>query len=483
MPNQLMHFGHDVVLDEQLTSPAKRQRTDAHMPGLLDLFPCNSLEKDADTAAPTVITADEFAYEFDQLSASTGTMSCESDEFSNDWETEVVPDVVELTTEVKWECKWSKCPGLQLGESPSQHLHCHACEQASAARKCKYGSCCHKEASSEHMQRHAADVTTMANTFGCGWGGWCTRRFKWKEELQGHLTTHAIVDASRLCCEWGNCTEVFSDVGFLAKHLLQHLQCVSDDLQHPGVRDNAADTLHKCPWGGCGFSAALEGDPAAFLHDHIMKEHLVWQYHAPERILMCEYGRCNRFFVDRTKFAEHIKSHVGLRPVNCTQDGCNRRFMNESQMRTHVKRNHRQRVTCEECAAQGIDRSYTTAFNLLEHQKVVHENKEYTCPQCSRNYKSSKAFQTHKRNCGGEQKVTKARRGQARDIRVTTIEPRDTELDQAQAQLILGAVPLFPVDFFLTPPPVLGSVSDTNAPADRWAEDLSAIQWVMACPP
>jgi len=51
------------------------------------------------------------------------------------------------------------------------------------------------------------------------------------------------------------------------------------------------------------------------------------------------------------------------------------------------------------CAAQGVDRSYATAFNLREHQKISHQNLEYTCPKCSKRYKSQKAYGAHIRKC------------------------------------------------------------------------------------
>jgi len=173
----------------------------------------------------------------------------------------------------------------------------------------------------------------------------------------------------------------------------------------------------RCPWSACSYHvpAAMKIEAATTsaaaepvqdcisknnvsLFDHIMEAHVQWT-ETPERVIVCHWGHCGRFFADKTKFAEHIKSHAGIKNVLCTE-GCGKAFTNESQMRTHIKRSHTEGFSCPDC-----DKQYTTAFNLREHQKVVHQGNGYICPKCARQYKSSKSFQVHKRRCGSVQQV------------------------------------------------------------------------------
>ena len=102
---------------------------------------------------------------------------------------------------------------------------------------------------------------------------------------------------------------------------------------------------------------------------------------------------------DRTKFAEHIRSHTGYKSIPCSVAGCDQTFTNHSTMRSHLKRHHGQALQCDICAAKGIERRYATLFNLREHHKIVHEGRLYYCPKCSRQYKSHKAYSVHVRKC------------------------------------------------------------------------------------
>jgi len=225
--------------------------------------------------------------------------------------------------------------------------------------------------------------------------------------LTRHLKTHAHLQSKNLPCLWKDCNKVFTDDIQLRTHVLE-------DHLTPDEEERSSKT--SCPWTGCNFVASsttgktedngaegkagvakpLRKDAALEeIYEHVMKEHMHWTVETPERVIACHWGHCGRFFADKTKFAEHIKAHAGIKNVACVKDGCEKVFTNEAQMRTHIKRSHSQGFACPDC-----DRTYTTAFNLREHRKVAHLNCEYVCPTCSKKYKSSKAFHVHKRRCG-----------------------------------------------------------------------------------
>lgn len=49
--------------------------------------------------------------------------------------------------------------------------------------------------------------------------------------------------------------------------------------------------------------------------------------------------------------------------------------------------------------AQGVDKSYSSGFNLKEHIRIVHDKKDLACGTCERKYKSHKAWSIHQRSC------------------------------------------------------------------------------------
>lgn len=233
----------------------------------------------------------------------------------------------------------------------------------------------------------------------CDWGGWCTRRFSQLEELTKHLKTHSYIEAANMHCGWSTCSKVFSDPRQLRDHVIS---------EHLVAKEEAPKPKKHCPWNDCewrctpsdGSDADQQPSPEA-LFEHISKAHSCWSTETPERVMLCRWGNCGRFFSDKTKFSEHIKSHAGIKSVVCPEVGCNKHFTNESQMRTHVKRSHENGFECAICAETGIKKSYATVFNLKEHQKIAHQNQEYQCATCSKSYKSAKAYNVHKRRCSG----------------------------------------------------------------------------------
>jgi len=295
----------------------------------------------------------------------------------------------------QWHCEWAKCQGAGRTETPQDHLMHHLDSTVRQAVACKLSACEGDKLAADEHHLHTHIQPAEGAAVRCTWAGQCTRRFKGQDELRKHLETHAQLDATNLACGWNHCTEVFADPSNLRQHLLQgHLR------PDTAPKLSTAPDDGTCKWQQCTMTVdPADQNRAQILYEHAIQAHGGWITHTPERIIQCKWLRCNRFFVEKTKFSEHMRTHTGFKNVPCSEEGCDSTFTNKSQMRSHIKRHHEKQFKCDKCAEEGIDRCYTTAFNLREHLKVTHDKQDYTCPKCNRAYKSQKACSTHIRKC------------------------------------------------------------------------------------
>ena len=127
-----------------------------------------------------------------------------------------------------------------------------------------------------------------------------------------------------------------------------------------------------------------------------MEKHGNWDKTLPEQVLVCQWCDCSRFFSEKTKFSQHVCLHTGMLKFECPE--CDQKFTSETMLRTHLKR-HRRSFKCIECEAQGIQKSYTSLFNLKQHIRSVHEQRPLVCPHCQQKYSSHKAWSSHTRQC------------------------------------------------------------------------------------
>jgi len=151
----------------------------------------------------------------------------------------------------------------------------------------------------------------------------------------------------------------------------------------------------QCQWEGCHF----QGEAISTLQEHLVAAHGDWCSQLPERVVVCRWGCCRRFFTDKTKFAHHMCTHSGMRFYQCEEANCEHGFTSESQRRAHVRRHHEKSFKCDICATQGTEKGYSSGFNLREHVRIVHEKKSLICNVCGRAYQSHKAWSAHQRSC------------------------------------------------------------------------------------
>lgn len=255
------------------------------------------------------------------------------------------------------------------------------------------------------MNLHLANLGfEPGNNVRCAWEGTCTRRFSSAEQYRKHIETHIYVDTSRYDCGWNNCeSQGFTSFHDLLDHALStHLQA---EEQRPEASNMGAGGekkgVDKCMWKNCGYKLEEGGstEKIALLQGHLMQNHADWCTQLPERVLVCRWGNCRRFFTDKTKFAHHMCTHSGMKFFKCEEDDCEQEFTSESQRRAHVRRHHHKSFKCEFCLAQGLEKGYSSGFNLREHIRIVHEKKDLVCATCARKYKSHKAWSTHQRSC------------------------------------------------------------------------------------
>eukprot|EP00656_Telonema_subtile_P014312 TRINITY_DN1731_c0_g1_i1.p1 TRINITY_DN1731_c0_g1~~TRINITY_DN1731_c0_g1_i1.p1 ORF type:complete len:292 (+),score=68.41 TRINITY_DN1731_c0_g1_i1:172-1047(+) len=258
----------------------------------------------------------------------------------------------------------------------------------------------------EHMDLHLANLGfEPGNNVRCAWEGTCTRRFSSADQYRRHIETHIYVDTSRYDCGWCRCTsDGFTSFHDLLDHALSaHLHTEQEEQAQMSNLDASSPKskdLEKCMWKNCGYKLELQGtEKIAQLQGHLMQSHADWCTQLPERVLVCRWANCRRFFTDKTKFAHHMCTHSGMKFFKCEEQECEQEFTSESQRRAHVRRHHQKSFRCDVCSAEGLEKGYSSGFNLREHIRIVHEKKDLVCESCSRKYKSHKAWSTHQRSC------------------------------------------------------------------------------------
>lgn len=322
----------------------------------------------------------------------------------------VAAAAMDLIGRRSWRCRWKHCSGvLSAGESPQEHIMRHVSDIVQTAQSCKMNACSGRKLmpGTEHMSLHMASLDfASGSSVRCSWEGTCTRRFTSADLYRRHIETHVVLDSTWYTCAWEGCDshgfKSFSD-------LLDHALSSHMDTSNPH-EDQLADTNEtapkkppiKCLWKQCIYQFEDTGNKIEnerLLHNHLLETHAQWCTELPERVLVCQWASCKKFFGDKSKFTHHLCTHSGMKSFACKEEGCDQRFTSESQRRLHVKRSHLKAFKCHICAEQGIDKYYSSQLNVREHIRVEHEKKDLVCERCSQTFKSHKTFSLHQRAC------------------------------------------------------------------------------------
>jgi len=339
-----------------------------------------------------------------QMSSSVQALiaSCQNGEATTalDSVAAVAMDLIKMSN---WRCMWKHCSGvIDHGDTVQQHILKHVASTVQKAQSCKMNPCTgrHLKPGQDHLSLHLQDLGfNEGNNIRCSWEGTCTRRFASADKYRKHIETHIYVDSSRYDCGWRDCSSHgFASFHELLNHALaSHLHTNKEQASMPlaSAKAPVPGQETQCQWEGCHF----QGEAISTLQEHLVAAHGDWCSQLPERVVVCRWGCCRRFFTDKTKFAHHMCTHSGMRFYQCEEANCEHGFTSESQRRAHVRRHHEKSFKCDICATQGTEKGYSSGFNLREHVRIVHEKKSLICNVCGRAYQSHKAWSAHQRSC------------------------------------------------------------------------------------
>ena len=209
----------------------------------------------------------------------------------------VVPEWAhQIQAPAGWTCQWLKCTGCDRDEAAVTHLTSHVQTMVTESTECKLNTCLglHREADRKHLELHLENCTfgNGAST-RCTWEGTCTRRFTAFNKYREHLETHMLLDRTRFQCLWKDCiSSGFATAQELLRHILHfHISGAAQPVV-PAI---------SCRWQDCQFKlevseAETATDEMAKLQEHVMSAHADWDPQLPERVLVCRWGNCRRFF-------------------------------------------------------------------------------------------------------------------------------------------------------------------------------------------
>jgi len=213
-------------------------------------------------------------------------------------------------------------------------------------------------------QKHVGD-----NIFICDL---CHKKFHRKYSLECHMHVHLKIQPYT-CPE--NCGKSFYSKHGLYFHYKMHHQPINEficeicaksfkqshllqehiDAKHGGVR-------YKCKYDGCG----NQYDTISGLKKHIISIHEC-------KIVPCEY--CGEFFRTGFSLYQHIRINHKERKFVCEYEGCDKKFVIKTHYRDHLKMHTGNKdFICNLCDAR-----YHKKRNLDRHIQVVHQKSRFFC--------------------------------------------------------------------------------------------------------
>ncbi|KAJ2510596.1 zinc-finger protein, partial [Coemansia sp. RSA 1939] len=284
---------------------------------------------------------------------------------------------------------------MQAGALAASHL---ASEEFGLTHK-QQAQCLQEEATGQHhvndiddQNRQQLDQTTEAS--GCALEILAAASFQSEAEAEARLsrdepkeesaadTNEGGLAASVQQCLWSTCTQIFSSIDELVRHLyklhvatnrtsiysraaaamerqsrqmaqgtgskeqgrLSGLEflcewascetraCGAEELIDHVCKDHldAAQVLHRCGWAGCG----CEYETIDLLTEHLSAEHIG----SGRSSYVCRWDGCERAgkpFAQRQRALRHIQTHTGAKPFSCQV--CTKRFSEAHIMQQHLR--------------------------------------------------------------------------------------------------------------------------------------------------
>lgn len=220
-------------------------------------------------------------------------------------------------------------------------------------------------------------------------------------------------EKSALKCKWDKCSESFSSLLELQKHVMK---------DH--VREEVTSDL-TCNWDDCFF----KGDDTCSLIKHINADHGInfgmklldpislleqrEQHHLvhfpgpqlrpqPENSkLACQWGDCEEIFESAQKLTKHLEQvHLtrGKSEYQCCWKGCSRKFTQRQKLVRHLKVHSGYKpYKCQVCS-----KCFSSEDTLTQHMRIHSGEKPFECHICGKKFAVSSSLKIHIRTHTGE---------------------------------------------------------------------------------
>ena len=129
----------------------------------------------------------------------------------------------------------------------------------------------------------------------------------------------------------------------------------------------------------------------------IFKKFSQFLHHTDELHVTHQCLHCQREFTHKRSLERHIKGvHDDIRDYECNEDGCTDKYRSSYALKQHQINYHnvgdKSDRTCTECEP---NRTFKKPSYLTLHQKAVHFQETFQCPQCDREFSHKRSLERH----------------------------------------------------------------------------------------
>lgn len=202
------------------------------------------------------------------------------------------------------------------------------------------------------------------NQFACEWKD-CNETYSTKTGLATHCGLHLtqfFKSRKKIQCQWGNCTQSFTNLKMFAKHLAQGNH-IGQTPFLPKIDETKISKQSDKKW-----ACSVQGCSKRFSDPSNCKKHEKTHDLNRKRFYCTEPG-CKKSYSTKTDLNIHMKMHQGDYPHKCTHQDCGKAFVRLSELYAH-ERTH-DKILPHQCEICG--KKFREKARLLKHQSFHHE--------------------------------------------------------------------------------------------------------------